>query len=213
MYTIIMKNRGFTLVEMIVSLAIFAVVAVIAIGALLKVIDANKKAQSITSSVTNLNFALESMSREFRTGKYFTCGNADNPTGVNSSLSSINCSGLNNTLIAFNSPNLITTGANSPCNAIYMYRFSTDVKSAIHLQKAQQTTCGASISGDDFTDLISPTDVTITPDYKLGVLYVPILNTIHYPLVFIRLAGYAGTREQDKTYVDVETAVSARTKQ
>ena len=64
---------GFTLVEMIVSVAIFTIVAFVAVGALLKVIDANKKSQSLKTSINNLNFALESLSREMRVGSNYTC--------------------------------------------------------------------------------------------------------------------------------------------
>jgi prepilin-type N-terminal cleavage/methylation domain-containing protein len=36
-------QKGFTLIEMIISLAIFTVVALVAVGALVKVMDANRK--------------------------------------------------------------------------------------------------------------------------------------------------------------------------
>lgn len=66
--------RGFTLVEMIVSVAIFSVVMIIAVGALLAVVGANKKAQAMKAVTNNLNFAVESMSRGIRTGYGYSCG-------------------------------------------------------------------------------------------------------------------------------------------
>jgi len=42
-----MNNKGFSLIEILVSIAIFSVVMVTAAGALLATIDANHKAQAI----------------------------------------------------------------------------------------------------------------------------------------------------------------------
>ena len=73
--------RGFTLVEMIVSLGIFAVVAVVALGALVRIMTANQKAQTLQSAMTNISFALESMSRELRSGITYHC-DYDTTTGL-----------------------------------------------------------------------------------------------------------------------------------
>lgn len=68
------KNQvGFTLIEMIVSLAIFSIIVTITIGALLVLIASNQKLQGEQSVMTNLAFALDSMTREIRTGTNFYC--------------------------------------------------------------------------------------------------------------------------------------------
>ncbi|MDO8518529.1 MAG: type II secretion system protein, partial [bacterium] len=69
-----MNNRGFTLVEMLVSVAIFTVVMVIALGALLSLSAASRKVQTINTAVNNLSFAVDSMSRLIRTGLNYHCG-------------------------------------------------------------------------------------------------------------------------------------------
>lgn len=66
--------RGFTLVEMLVSLALLSIVMMVAIGTLLTIVDANRQAQSINSVTTNISFALDSMSRTIRTGYGYNCG-------------------------------------------------------------------------------------------------------------------------------------------
>lgn len=67
------KKSGFTLIEIMVAVSIFALVMVVAIGAVLSIISANKKAQALNSVITNLNFALEGMMRDLRTGYDFDC--------------------------------------------------------------------------------------------------------------------------------------------
>jgi prepilin-type N-terminal cleavage/methylation domain-containing protein len=73
-----MKNtahtkRGFTLIEVLVSVSIFAIVMLIATGAVFSIVEANKKTHSLKSVMTNLNFALESMARDMRVGFHYTC--------------------------------------------------------------------------------------------------------------------------------------------
>lgn len=70
-----MKKQGFSLIEIMVSLAIFAIVVVVATGALLTTIDATKKAQATQTVLTNLNLALEGMTREIRVGSNYTVEN------------------------------------------------------------------------------------------------------------------------------------------
>jgi len=77
-------NLGFTLIEMIVAVAIFTVVVFIGIGALLSISDANRKSNSLRSVMDNLNFAMENMSRSIRTGDDYSCGGVGNcPSGGN----------------------------------------------------------------------------------------------------------------------------------
>ncbi len=61
--------RGFTLIEMIVSLSLFISVMTVAASSMLSIIDANRKSQATNTAVDNLNFVIEDMSRSLRTGK------------------------------------------------------------------------------------------------------------------------------------------------
>lgn len=70
------SQLGFTLVEMIVALAVFSVVVTIAVGALLVLIASNEQLQQEQSVMTNLSFALDSMAREIRTGTSYYCNSA-----------------------------------------------------------------------------------------------------------------------------------------
>jgi len=66
-------SGGFGLVEMMVAVALFVVVMTISVGALLSLIDANRKVQALRSVMNNLNFALENMSRNIRVGTTYHC--------------------------------------------------------------------------------------------------------------------------------------------
>ena len=66
-------DSGFSLVEMMVAIAIFMVVAVVAVAALLKIVDADRKSQTLQDAVNNINFAMDSITREIRVGSAYTC--------------------------------------------------------------------------------------------------------------------------------------------
>lgn len=70
-----------------VSLTIFSIVILVCGSTLLVLIDINAKAQALYSSTTNLSFALDSITRELRTGYNYYCddsigNNASLPTGT-----------------------------------------------------------------------------------------------------------------------------------
>ena len=66
-------SKGFTLIEVLVSLSIFTIVVTISISTLLVLIDANAKSQAMQVVMSNLSFALDSMTREIRTGESYYC--------------------------------------------------------------------------------------------------------------------------------------------
>ncbi len=70
-------EKGFTLIELMVSVSLFTVVVMISMGAIFTVVDANKKAQTLKTVMNNLNFALETMTRTIKTG---TMGNVTDST-------------------------------------------------------------------------------------------------------------------------------------
>lgn len=69
-----MKKQGFTLIEMIVAVAVFSMVALISAGSLLAIVDAQAKATALRSAQDGINFSLETMAKEARTGRSFHCG-------------------------------------------------------------------------------------------------------------------------------------------
>ncbi len=61
-------TAGFTLVEMMVAVGIFVIVAFVVTTAFLSLADANRKAQNIRLVMDNLNFAIDSMALKMREG-------------------------------------------------------------------------------------------------------------------------------------------------
>jgi prepilin-type N-terminal cleavage/methylation domain-containing protein len=67
------SKKGFTLIEMLVSVGLFTIVMTIALSVILSIVDGNKKAQAINSVVDNLNSSIDSMVRDMKTGLHYTC--------------------------------------------------------------------------------------------------------------------------------------------
>lgn len=68
------RPAGFTLVEMMVSVGLFAVVMLLSTSVIFGIINGNRKSQTINSVVNNLNFSIESMIRDIKTGYWYQCG-------------------------------------------------------------------------------------------------------------------------------------------
>jgi prepilin-type N-terminal cleavage/methylation domain-containing protein len=68
--------RGFTLIELIVSIGLFAVVMTLAAGAYITVISINDQTEGITTNIDNAASALDLMTRTIRTGTQYGCPHA-----------------------------------------------------------------------------------------------------------------------------------------
>lgn len=68
-------KNGFSLIEMIVALGVFTIIALISLGSFLAVLGAQRKSVSIGNVQENLRITLEMMAKEIRTGRFYYCGN------------------------------------------------------------------------------------------------------------------------------------------
>jgi len=208
-------KKGFTLVEMIVALMIFSIVSVVALTALVKIIDANKKAQNIQDAVVSMSFTMESMTRELRTGSIYYCrtlllgenlnvstlssqsvspfcngvtGNSTNGQGIGFAFLSNRVDSLGRRLI--NAYEIVPNIVNNEFNGTFS------------LKKASQTQYDQNIEGL-FVPIIDTNSLSLTK-YYLQV------NDTNYPLLFLKLEGSSGNRESLKTYFNIQTAASPR---
>ncbi len=82
--------RGFTLIEMLVALALFSVIITIVVGSFLSLISFNQATDSDRLVMDNLVFALDGMTRDFRSGTYYYCGTGASSLPVFSNPQSLN---------------------------------------------------------------------------------------------------------------------------
>lgn len=219
------RASGFTLVEIIVAMMIFAIVAVVALAAMVRILDANKKAQAIQDAVTNLSFALDDMTREVRTGSSLYCQTGWQPLSL-VSLSQQNLSACASGLSQSNAPNgayIAMLSARTPppgqsCRLIDAFSFvpahtyvsssQPDSGSSWTVQKAEQQQCYQPYGFGNFklSPMDDPNKVFIS-GYYLGAQ-----NTapVQYPLLITILAGSAGNKSATQTYFTVQTAASVR---
>ena len=71
------KTAGFTLVEMIVAVTLFAIVAITGAGAVVDLYNATNRAKSIASIMNGMNYALDGMTRTIRFATNYHCGSAE----------------------------------------------------------------------------------------------------------------------------------------
>lgn len=80
------KQKGFTLIETMVSMTIFSVLVVYGLGSVLTAISQHERSQNMSNIMDNLNFILEDMSRNIRLGTNFHCfAPGESGTGVDGS--------------------------------------------------------------------------------------------------------------------------------
>jgi len=185
--TIKKKERGFTLVEMMVSVGIFAVVVMAIVGALLSLVDSNRKAQALKSVMNNLNFALENMGRNLRVGYDFHCEEDIAPT--NPTVPQSCPSG--GVLIAFESQ----YGDTSDPDDQFIYRFNNG-----RIEKSDD-------SGATFIAITSE-EVNIT-DAKFFVTGTTIRDQ-YQPRVVMTIRGSAGVDKRVETSFSIQSTVSQR---
>lgn len=194
-------TRGFTLIEMLVSVAIFSVVMVMALGALLSLSTASRKTQALKSAVDNLSFGIESMSRSMRTGYNFHCG----------SISGGDCATGGNTFVftAFN-------------GVVTYYRLESSVSDSL---ANAQTSCGQtgsvvgclqrSTDGVTWSAITGPNVVindlstASVPSYLFYVFGSSNADKLQ-PVVILTLSGFAQVSASQQSSFHVQTVVTQR---
>lgn len=189
------KDKGFTLVEMLVSIAVFMIVMTVAVGSLVSIINANKKAQAIKNIINNINFAIESISKDMRMGTDYSC---------------LTDSGVETTCLAYG--NVGVKYKNAEGNYI-RYRFVRSDDVGIGQGNIQRS----DDDGTTWQSLTAPTvNVNIT-NMKFYVLGIGTKNLTYgakkQPRVIITLEGTSGANNGSQTYFNMQTTVSQRARE
>jgi prepilin-type N-terminal cleavage/methylation domain-containing protein len=112
-------QRGFTLVEMIVAVGLFAIVMVVCVSALLSLVNANRKAQALQSVINNLNIALDGIVRSARMGSNYHGAGGDASCGASDYQTAHDCVN-GGTILAFE------PYGNTPADPPWIYSFQKD---------------------------------------------------------------------------------------
>ena len=187
---------GFTLIEVLVSMSLFTVVVTMSVGTLLVLIDSNAKQQGVQAVVTNMSFALDSMTREIRTGYFYYCGSASGalPSTVTNTVSDTrDCSGGNTALVITESGDSLTASAGSRRIA---YRFNSaehSIQRRLGTTGVWQNITAAEVSVESLLFVVTGTDR---------------LPDIITPTVTIFVNGTMGTVDGLDTQFNMQTTVT-----
>lgn len=194
---------GFTLIEIMVAVSIFAIVSLISISALLTANNLNRKAQAIKLVMDNLNFALASMTLKMKQGGSYSCYNIPDEGGDSQypSTESQDCPDGNNA-IAFRQ-------ALAP-NRRYIYRFHQvdqgDGSTRGRLEFAQGDETG---SMGDFRAITAPEIDIKRAQFRVYDAQDNVAVVPPQPRILISLYGDAVSGQQRSDFA-IQTSVSDR---
>lgn len=199
------ETKGFTLIEVLVSMSLFTVVVTMSVGTLLVLIDANSKAQSMQLVMTNVSFALDSMTREIRTGYQYECKSLHSSlteTDVATFVTAPDCSGGQSNFAFTESGDSLTAGHGS--NRI-AYRFADDGNGNGSIERRLGTDSGA----DEWQAITAPEVDIETLDFVVTDAR-PFSDNgdIQSPLVTIYISGTAGDIAGLDTTFSLQTTVT-----
>ncbi len=195
-YNLVDNNtaRGFTLIEMIISVSIFVVIMLMIVGALISLDNAARKARTVRLVTDNLSAAVDSMSRNIRMGATFHCGCEVNAAAYATPKDCAFTDDLGNggqACFAFESQK---GDIANPADQI-VYQLSGN-----HIQRSVD-------GGTTFLDLTAP-ELNVT-DLRFFV-YGSTVNQ-DQPLVTMLMRGVAGMTVKDMTNFNIQTTISGRT--
>ena len=180
-------KHGFTLIEIIVAVALFAAVMVVSVGAILSISDASRKAQGVRSAMDNLNFVLEAMAREMRVGSSYHC--ITGPALPVSPSGPEDCSDTGGSAITF----LDSSGVR------VWYTLSDGV-----IKKFEGTVLA------DASQLLEVTAPEITVDTLSFYVSGSLAGEGKQPRIWITVTGSAETGKRVRTEFQLQTTVSQR---
>jgi type II secretory pathway pseudopilin PulG len=201
---------GFTLIEIMVSVSLFLVVMVVSLAAVVAIVDGNKKTQAIISVSNNLNYTIESMIRDIKTGYIYVCGDPALP--LNKTTTYTPCDTAQQSKITF-----ISRITGQDLTVQYEFKETSDGRGYIEkLFCPSSVILLSGVSGCDAAVYNSGVGVAITsPDIDIdtgvsGFYVKPGLRGVEQPGVFITLKGTAAINRTTSSDFSVQTFVSQR---
>lgn len=192
------KKRGFTVIEMVVSLGLFSSVLSISVGSLLSMVNSNRKTQSLRSAMDNLNLAMEEMSRGIIQGRAYHCGTTSLEYPVSNIESEVSCPSGDGGYLAFEAHDGVSL--DSTDQVVYKLDSTT---SGGRLQK--------SINGGQTFEYVTAPSINID-NLKFYVFDkdTPSDSVNEVPRVVITIGGTAGTKESTRSSFNIQTTATQR---
>jgi prepilin-type N-terminal cleavage/methylation domain-containing protein len=140
-------KRGFSLIEIMVSLSVFIIVVTLVSSSIFYVINANSKSQNRKIAIDNVNFFLESMAKSIKFGSVYHCGGGDITVPAN-------CSSGSNTFSFLDYTGARITYHNTTANTLTKVVNGTSVPlndtNDIRIENMTFRVFGASTYGTDY---------------------------------------------------------------
>ncbi len=190
------RKRAFTLIEMVVAVGLFSIVMMVALAIILSVVDNNKKVHSVNVVVNNLNFAIDSMVRDIKTGVEYGC------TLSTTLILGGSCSGSDDNIT------LISTLSDQ--NKIVEYRFVANEETGGKILKsscvlnATGDGCepGTQVYGNLTSSEINITDATFVVNQGS--------EGVSQPAVFLQIKGTSAINPTEASDFKIQTLISQR---
>jgi prepilin-type N-terminal cleavage/methylation domain-containing protein len=198
------RQRGFTLIEMLVAVGLFSVVMLVAVSVILSIIGNNRKAQGINNVVNNLNFAIESMVRDMKTGYLYKCD--PNTFPISQDTSSL----CPDATVSRNSIEFFSTLSGTPTPVQYRFIPPTTASDGVYTPGHIVKRTGTGLGNGD-VDLTSKTDVDIQ-NVEMYIHSPTPGNSLNpsQPSIFLIIRGKANILENEVTEFGLQTFISQR---
>jgi prepilin-type N-terminal cleavage/methylation domain-containing protein len=195
------KNiSGFSLLEILVAVSVFAVVMTIGLRSVLTVVDANQKTQSLNAVMANLNITLESMTRSLRTGVNYRCGNA--------------------TTLETEPGDCTGEGWSDRVSFIPQEEIETEFEGGVPTrieyfldQETKRIKKDIAVAGTYATDHTTGFMTPSIEELEIEELRFYVMNTTNeeaQPKIIIKIRGYAKIKGRTASTFDIQTLVSQR---
>lgn len=179
------KEKGFTLIELMVATSIFSMVMLASLGALFTLLGASKNSRATHTAMDNINFALESMTRSIRMGSNYICTTSGNI------------------------PSTVTGGTNCPGGGTAISFLPQKEDSTLTTYKLKKRSDGVHTLergiSDNYVQVISD-DVNIE---ELKFYVTGAEDGGRQPSVFVKLGGSVTVKEKDIPFF-IQTFINQR---
>ena len=176
------NKKGFTLVELLIAVALFVTIATFAMGAVLAIFDANRNARFSKTVVDNLNISIENMARTVRFGTRYHC---DSGSGSVTFTNDCSTSGGSRIAVLYKGETIV-------------YRWNGTINDPLEI---------STNSGVSYSPITSP-DTKI--EYVRFYVNGSSVGDNSQPYIIAIIKGYVGNRPTLQSDFNIQTMMSQR---